>query len=247
MGVDIVVLDESINRDFDALKRIRGAFGEKIEIIANVICHKNCIYEMFHHNQVSHDMGDSKEPSATYYSHRCMMKRCEEVSNLMRQAWIRPEDIKYYTALGIHYFKLQGRQAVLKGDPLKAVECYFKESYHGNLVELLDMFSPTNSFMVYLDNQELDGYIKPFVENPGFCKNDCGNCHYCDIFVEKCLDLKKTRETFDLATEFYLKYDHFINMAKTVKPGKKEEKNEKVSKPAKKLFQPKHLEMDFNF
>ena len=202
---------------------------------------------MFHHNQVSHDMGNSEEPSATYYSHRCMMKRCEEVSNLMRQAWIRPEDIKYYTALGIHYFKLQGRQAVLKGDPLKAVECYFKESYQGNLVELLDMFSPTNSFMVYLDNQKLDGYIKPFVENPGFCKNDCGNCHYCDIFVEKCLDLKKARETFDLATEFYLKYDHFINMAKTVKPEKKEEKNEKVSKPTKKLFQPKHLEMDFNF
>jgi collagenase-like PrtC family protease len=247
MGVDMVIIDESINRDFGALTQIRDAFGEKIEIIANVICHKNCIYEMYHHNQVSHDMGNSAEQSVTYYSHRCMMKRCEDAANLMKQNWIRPEDIKYYTAVGIHYFKLQGRQAVLKGDPLRAAECYFKESYQGNLLELLDMFSPTNSFMVYLDNRKLDGYIKPFVEKPGFCKNYCANCRYCDIFVEKCLDMKKTAETFDLAAEFYLKYDHFINMAKTVKPGKKKEKNEKVSKPPKKLLQPKNLEMDFNF
>jgi collagenase-like PrtC family protease len=245
MGVDMVVLDESINRDFDSLKRIREAFGEKVEVIVNVICHKNCIYEMFHHNQVSHDKGDTNEPSVTYYSHRCMMKRCEAPANLMKQPWIRPEDLKHYLDIGINYFKLQGRQAVLKGDPVRAVECYFNESYQGNLVELLDMFSPTNSFMVNLDNKALDGYIKPFVEKPGFCKNDCAHCGYCDTFVEKALDSKKTRETFNLATRFYSKYDHFINMASTVNG--KDEKKEAASKPVKKLFENENLDMNFDF
>jgi collagenase-like PrtC family protease len=245
MGVDMVVLDESINRDFDTLKRIRRAFGEKLELIVNVICHKNCIYEMFHHNQVSHDKGDTEEPSATYYSHRCMMKRCESPANLMKQAWIRPEDLKYYTGAGINYFKLQGRQAVLKGDPVRAVECYFNESYQGNLLELLDMFSPTNSFLVYLDNQALEGYIKPFVETPGFCKNDCAQCGYCDSFLEKALDKTKAKETFNLATRFYEKYDHFVNLAK--KLDSKDEKKESTGKPVKKLFENETLDMNFDF
>ncbi len=241
MGIDMIVLDESINREFDTLKRIRNAFGEKVELITNVICHKNCVYELFHHNQVSHDKGDKSGPSVNYYSHRCMMKRCESVANLMKLAWIRPEDIKYYTGIGINYFKLQGRQAVLKGDPVRAVRCYMEESYQGNLIELLDMFSPTNSFKVFLDNKKLDGYIKPYVENPGFCKNDCINCRYCDTFVEKCLDAKKTKETFDMAAQFYTEFDDFINMNETAKD------NQEKMGPVKKLFENENLEMEFDF
>jgi len=215
MGVDKIVIDESINRDFEALKHIRNAFGEKVEVITNVICHKNCIYEMFHHNQTSHDAGiNSDESSATYYSHRCMMKRCESPENIMKLAWIRPEDLKYYTEIGINYFKLQGRQAVIKGDPVMATKCYFDESYDGNLMELLDMFSPTNSFMVFIDNKKLDGLIKPFYENPGFCKNDCTTCNYCSSFAKKHIGMEKVQEVFNMANDFFGKYDHFINIVK---------------------------------
>lgn len=217
MGVDKIVIDESINRDFEALKHIRNAFGEKVEVITNVICHKNCIYEMFHHNQTSHDAGiNSDESSATYYSHRCMMKRCESPENIMKLAWIRPEDLKYYTEIGINYFKLQGRQAVIKGDPVKATKCYFDEAYDGNLMELLDMFSPTNSFMVFINNKELDGFIKPFYENPGFCKNDCTICNYCNSFAKKHISMENVQEVFNMANDFFGKYDHFINIVKEI-------------------------------
>ncbi len=81
------------------------------------------------------------------------MKRCESPANLLRMAWIRPEDLKYYTAIGIHYFKIQGRQAALKGDIVKTVQCYMEQSFEGNLMELLDAFSPTNSFQVFIDNK----------------------------------------------------------------------------------------------
>ncbi|MCU0287366.1 MAG: U32 family peptidase [Acidobacteria bacterium] len=243
MGADVIVLDESINRDFDTLKRIRNAFGERIEIISNVICHKNCIYEMFHHNQTSHDRGHLKKPSVSYYSHRCMMKRCETIANIMRMVWIRPEDIKYYVDAGINIFKLQGRQAVLRGDPVRTTEYYLKESFDGNLIELLDVFSPTNSFVVYVDNKKLDDFIKPFVEKPGFCKNDCTSCGYCDAYVKKHLDTAKIKETFDMATDFYAKYDHYINLIE--KTGNRPTNGENGVPPVKKLFETNTLDMEF--
>ncbi|MGE5632750.1 MAG: U32 family peptidase [Caulobacteraceae bacterium] len=245
LGADKIVLDESINRDFDTLRRIRQAFGSNVEVIVNVICHKNCIYEMFHHNQTSHDIGnESKAPSVTYYSHRCMMKRCENVSNILKLGWIRPDDIKYYTDIGIQYFKLQGRQAVLNGDPLRATECYFQEYYDGNLMHLLDMFSPTNSFIVYVDNRKLDGFIKPFFEKPGFCKNDCLSCGYCDKYIKNCIDLEKTSEIFNLANEFYEKYDSYINMINDLK--REKSRYGILQQPVNRLLDD-DLNLDFSF
>ncbi len=210
LGVDSIVIDESINRNFGQLERIRNAFGEKTEVITNVICFQDCIYEMFHHNQTSHDNGiKCSDCSSTYYSHRCMMKRCESIYNFMKLAWVRPEDIKYYNQIGIHYFKLQGRQAVLKGNPVRLVEAYMKESYDGNLVELLDVFNTTNSFVINVDNKKLDGFILPFVQNKEFCKHDCSQCSYCKTFMDSRLDTNTLQGTYDVATRFYDEYDEF--------------------------------------
>ncbi|XBX10037.1 U32 family peptidase [Enterocloster clostridioformis] len=213
LGADRIVIDESINRDFSTLKSIISSFGKGAEVIVNVICNKDCIYRMFHQNQVSHDIS-TENRSTTYYSHRCIMQRIEKVSNLMRMNWIRPEDIKYYTALGISNFKIQGRQAVQNGNIVMTVESYFKESFDGNLMELLDCFSPTNSFKVYIDNKSLNGFIEPFVVDGEFCKSNCERCGYCDEFIDKCIDRDKTNEVFDLAREFYSQYDEYINMIK---------------------------------
>ena len=213
LGVNRVVVDESINRDFNTLQSITKAFGSGVEIIVNVICNKNCIYRMFHQNQVSHDTS-TEQKSSTYYSHRCIMKRTEDVSNLMRMNWIRPEDIKYYSDIGINNFKIQGRQAVVNGDIIKTVESYFKESFGGNLMELLDSFSPTNNFKIHMDNKKLDGFIKPFVNSGDFCKNDCDSCNYCNRYIQKRIDYQKTSDVFRLAGEFYSKFDDFINMVK---------------------------------
>ena len=215
LGANRAVLYEPINRDFDTLKSIRQAFGPGTEVIVNVICHKNCIYRPFHQNQCSHD-NDEMKTSITYYSHRCIMRRVEEASSLLKLAWIRPEDLKYYTGIGIQYFKLQGRHTVYKGDPVKAVECYMKEDYSGNLMELLDLFAPTNSFAVYLDNKKLDGFIRPFYKNQNFCKNDCERCGYCQRFIRERIDYEETMKIFGMAGEFYEQYDQFINTARKI-------------------------------
>lgn len=211
LGVDRIVVHESINRDFSTLKMIREAFGSKVEVIANVICHKNCIFRPFHQNQGSHDL-DPECTSTRYYAHRCMMKRMEGIDNYLKLNWLRPEDLQYYTSIGINYFKIQGRHTVETGNPVKTAEYYMKESYDGNLLDLLDNFSDTTVFKIFIDNKKLDGYIKPFFETPNFCKNDCSNCGYCMKYGSKCIDVKKAEDIFENAREFYTMFDSYSQM-----------------------------------
>ncbi len=210
LGVEKIVVDESLNRDFYKLKRILEAFGDNVEIIVNSICHKDCVSRMFHYNQISTDSIEvSSEASVNYYPHRCLLKRYKNIGNLLRLTWVRPEDIPYYTAIGIKYFKLQGRHTVVNGDPARTVEGYFKGSYDGDLLELLDMFNPTSRFRVSIDNMKLEGFLKPFYEKEHFCKDNCPECNYCESFARKCINEKELREVYYAAKEFFHQFDQF--------------------------------------
>ena len=212
-GVDRIVTGESINRDFEALKEIRAAFGEKVEIIVNSICHIDCVNRMFHYNQIAGDAFHvSNDASRDYYPHRCLIKRHENMENILKLSWVRPEDIKHYCAIGINYFKLQGRQLVLNGDPVRAVECYFKEEYDGNLLDLLEMFTSAYAFRVFIDNKKLAGFLEPFYGEKGFCRHNCSTCGYCKAFAQKCMDSDKAAEISLLTNKFYSEYDRFTEM-----------------------------------
>lgn len=209
-GVDKIVVDESLNRDFFKLKQIVDAFGKNSEVIINSICHKDCTSRMFHYNQISSDsIKLAGETSANYYTHRCLLRRFEHISNLMKLTWIRPEDLHYYTSTGINHFKLQGRHTVVNGDPARTVECYFKESFDGDLLELIDMFNPTTNFRVAIDNKKLDGFIKPFYQIENFCWDNCESCGYCETFARKSIDENQLKEIYQGALEFFSQYDKF--------------------------------------
>ncbi|MCP4157978.1 MAG: hypothetical protein GY757_60280, partial [bacterium] len=105
MGAERIVVKELINRDFGTLKRIRKNFGEKIEIIVNSPCHMDCWYRMSHYNQQSGDSIDSTNATSfNYYEHKCMLRRYSDLGNWAKVIWVRPEDLKYYTEIGINYF-----------------------------------------------------------------------------------------------------------------------------------------------
>lgn len=217
MGVERIVVDEAVYKDFQTLRRIRNAFGEKVEIIINSICHKNCIYRPFHYNQVSSDsIQVNQAMSLNYYSNKCLMQRYQTISDFLKLSWVRPEDLKYYTDIGINYFKLQGRQHVSKGDPLRTLEAYFKESYDGDLMKLLDMFNPTCSFRFFVDNKKLEGFIKPFYEIDGFCKNDCASCKYCETFARKAIDYSEAERVIALANNYFEECDSLEKVAVTI-------------------------------
>jgi collagenase-like PrtC family protease len=214
-GVKRIVVDESINRDFKTLRRIREVFGDKVEMIVNPICLKDCIYRMFHYNEIT---GDSLERAnnvgVNFYEHRCVLQRNSKISNLLRMCFVRPEDLKYYTGIGIRYFKLQGRHLVLKGDAVKTVKAYLDQSYDGDFMDLQYLFHSQNSFRIDFDNKKLEGFIKPFVEIDGFCKRDCEECGYCETFAQRIIDYKKAAEVIRSAEYFYAEFDAFNQMIK---------------------------------
>jgi collagenase-like PrtC family protease len=195
MGAGSMVVDETINRQFTTLRRIREAFGPEVQVIVNSICHQDCQYRMFHYNQISGDSACAfNEVSGAYYPLRCASRLYEDLANYFKTTWIRPEDLHYYTEVGITSFKMQGRQWVLHGDPIRAVECYFKESYEGDLKELLFMFAPSEQFRLSVQNGALDGFLRPFAERESFCSRDCTTCDYCDQWARKCFDTEAARQ-----------------------------------------------------
>lgn len=218
LGVNRIVPDESINRKFHVLERMSKSFGEGVEVIANQICAINCVYRMFHYNMVSENpYGNVSNTSVNYYEHRCIRQRYEDISNLLKLSWIRPEDLNLYTDIGINRFKIQGRHTFVKGgDPVKTVSYYFKEDYDGNLMDLLNMFSTLNNFNAYLDNKKLDGFIKPFYEKEEFCKNDCQECNYCGAYIKKAVDMEKATAMKELYDKFYNEYDQFNRQVNSV-------------------------------
>jgi len=238
MGVQRIVLDESVNRDFKTMERVIKAFGSGVEIIANVICYKNCVYRMFHYNQISGDsISHSDKVGCDFFVNRCVLQRYQRISNLLRINWVRPEDLHYYTAIGINHFKLQGRHSVLRGDPVRTLEYYFNEDYDGDLIELLDMFDPMTRFKIGVENKKLDGFIDAFYKNDNFCKNDCNNCSYCENYAKNCIDFAEARKTVDSAVEFYNGYDEYKKMVL----------DSEIGKPVEKLFEDHSVNIHFDF
>lgn len=207
MGVERIVVDESINRDFDQLHRISQVFPNETELIVNVICDMNCVYRPFHHNQMSHDY-HFEAKSVKYYSHRCSMRRAQKPENILKMNFIRPEDIPFYESVGINRYKIQGRQATLKGNIPKTVEAYLRKSYDGDLLNLLDCFFPTNSFRTEIYNRQLNDFLKPFLK-PGFCVRDCENCNYCREYCIKNLPSQELENVNKRAIDFYNSMDEY--------------------------------------
>lgn len=220
MGVDKLVVDEAVVRDFGVLKRIRRAFGEQVELIVNPYCHKECLYRRFHHSQLAFDCGrNANEVSNTYYTNRCIARHFDDVSNVFKLMWIRPEDLHYYTDIGINLFKLQGRQTlgrkspdgtVARGDIPRTAECYLQQRHDGDLNDLISTFSPGyRRFRVPIDNRKLDGFLEPFVENEGFCKSDCASCGYCASYAKRVIDMPRFEKNREVVQRFFSTADSF--------------------------------------
>ena len=97
------------------------------------------------------------------------------------------------------------------------MESFFKRSYDGNLIDLLELFNSPYTFKNSLDNKKLDGFLKPFAEHPGFCKNNCDKCGYCSCFAEKHLDIAQYEEIKDAAEQFYVDFDEYNQLIANIR------------------------------
>jgi len=137
LGADAINLESfSINRDFSRLAAIRRAVRCDLQLIANHPCLPNCPLQYYHQNGIAHSSDGSKNIFIDYCFLRCSRMRLEDPSLFIKSAWIRPEDLPTYEAMGYGTFKLLERNMPSE-DLLKRVKAYSDRRFEGNLAEIL--------------------------------------------------------------------------------------------------------------
>lgn len=183
LGIDRLVIGESINRDLKMIQAIKENVKCDLEAIANSLCSIYCPFRMQHYNQIAQCSTQPNNVADSYYSNRCLARRLDNPVEFMKVAFIRPEDLNYYTQTGCNHFKIQGRGLIQQGDIIRTLEAYMNQSYTGNLLELLNLFGrKTNE--LYIDNKSLDGFLENYL-TMNHCRYGCQGCTCCQSYFEK--------------------------------------------------------------
>lgn len=174
MGADVIVPSSSINYDLKQLKKIKDNLKKaKLALLVNEACLGNCPWRRFHQNALSH--ADRKGYDLDYAMSCTNLYRKNPYMMLTNNV-VRPEDLKEYEGIS-DMFKLVGRTTD-EETLLKMIHAYSTESYHGNLVEIVDKgFSE----FINLPNNQLDSL---FVQKSSCIKN-CQNCSKCKTLYRK--------------------------------------------------------------
>jgi collagenase-like PrtC family protease len=158
MGVEEIIIDEHINREFKTLELIRKAVKCNLELIVNNICLWQCPYNYEHVNHDGHASREGEEEDYCYLQYPgylCLYRKLTDPVELLKSPWIRPEDIPHYEAIGYEHFKITERfkkTSLL----LEHVKAYENRRYDGNVLDLFTLprkgaFTPVN----------LEYFIKP--------------------------------------------------------------------------------------
>ena len=158
MGVEEIIVDEHINREFKTLEAIRKAVKCNLELIVNNICLWQCPYNYEHVNHDGHASREGEEEDYCYLQYPgylCLYRKLTDPVELLRSPWIRPEDIPHYENMGYDHFKITERfkrTSLL----LEHVKAYENRRYDGNLLDLFTLprkgaFTPVH----------LEYFIKP--------------------------------------------------------------------------------------
>ena len=165
LGADAITLESfSINRDFRRLAAIRQAVSCGLQLIANHACFLNCPLQTYHQNGFAHASDDTSTLFIDYCFLRCSRLRLSDPSQFIKAAWIRPEDLAAYEAMGYTTFKLLER-GIPSAELLRRVKAYSERRFSGNLAELLLSYGfkePTRRKSLWT----LRHFWKPWQANP---------------------------------------------------------------------------------
>jgi collagenase-like PrtC family protease len=202
LGADRLTLNEDVNRSFKLLKLIRREIRADLEVIANNGGLLKCPMKTYHDTINAHvsqyvvedKVGFSYLP---YPFMRCTLERLTNHKEIIRAPWFRPEDVRYYTEIGIDYIKIAGRGLPAK-ILLRLIEAYLSGKYEGDIYALIDnsylhfskdMFDPSARSLpplkISIDNRSLDGWYEFFVKNDPPCLIACVGCDYCDRLAKR--------------------------------------------------------------
>jgi len=140
-----------INKNFDEIRKIKEKTSCKIQTIANLMCMNKCPMVTLHANYNAHASQKnhvSDNFSFDYYLFSCADKLLSNPVEILKSAFIRPEDLHYYEEAGVDNIKLVER--IMTTDALALiVKAYTERSYDGNMMDLIHGLS---KYLIYNKN-----------------------------------------------------------------------------------------------
>lgn len=179
---DSYYIGRDVQRNLPTLKRFSGwahAEGKKIGLLANSGCLRNCPWQTYHDNLISHSAAALEHMSAPGFNpHLCwtLYQSAENLPELLKATWIRPEDLELYEPY-VDFIKLATRQHSM---PRLVVDAYVSKEFRGNVADLLEPgFSPAlyQHGLMILDNSR---FPSDWASMTGHCDRECTECGYCE-------------------------------------------------------------------
>jgi collagenase-like PrtC family protease len=137
LGARTIILEEA-NRDF---RLIRGLvrLGAEVEILVNQSCLPSCPYRGHHLNTSSlASQPGAPCPAFEYPILECGLEYVRDPSKLVSGIFVRPEDLEVFEEVGVHRFKVSGRNRSTDW-LVRCARAYAAKSYPGDLADILSL------------------------------------------------------------------------------------------------------------
>ena len=158
------------------LRRDLDAVGKKLYLLANSGCMSYCPGQTFHDNLVAHEdeVGQAGNPSGfvPYVCWRHYQKK-ENHADLLKNTWIRPEDLWRYEGL-FSCVKLATRK---HQRPMRVISAYAHGKYNGNPLELTE---PSHSALLLPGTLSNRDFPPDWFDQKAACNRQCAQCNYCE-------------------------------------------------------------------
>lgn len=197
LGADEITPDPvSTTRDFAVLEAMASRSGCMITPIANGLCLYQCPFAQYHMVLTGHSSQEGHPSTgrhAEYPFFNCTLRMLRDPSEIIRGAFIRPQDIKVYEEIGIHCFKLVDRARPTEW-LARVIEAYAAGQYEGDLLEILNFphflleilyrQSGMDGMPAFprVDTRALDGFIDK-VRAVDCDSAGCDACRICDEYA----------------------------------------------------------------
>ncbi len=204
MGANTIIVNEDENRNFKLLKSLVSNFKHRadIELILNNSCLWGCPYRLSH-DIVSSITSSHDGLNNVWFEYPilfCATEVRNDLANIIRMRWIRPEDLSFYENIGIDRFKIAGRNKKTEW-LVNVVKAYAERKYEGNLLDIVSYpqgravpkvmrkVNGPNFYdileKVFVDNTKFPKNWLTFFEHNDCTSRSCEECKYCDLIAEK--------------------------------------------------------------
>lgn len=198
--IDRLMLDNRLARNCQFVARVHEAFPQHpIIVLVNEACLPDCVLQAYHQEHTAHASRSNHEYEAPDLCRIfCTRKKLKEPAYTLKAPWVRPEDIHYLFEAGASLIKLAGRTERSEW-VVKLARAYAVGEYTGDVWELIEkpgsvrpewddvMHKKVQHGRFRVDNQQLEGFIKPFVEGKVPCVQSvyggCGSCTWCEKWM----------------------------------------------------------------